>query len=321
MCLLNPIIEQRADPFIYLHHDGYYYFTASVPLYDRIELRRAPSLQELATTSEIITAWHKPESGPYSSLLWAPEIHYIDHKWFIYFAAAPNREIKDNAFQHRMYVLENFQPNPLEGEWLFKGQIDSGIDSFCLDATQFEHHGRHYYVWAQKSAQYAGNSCLYIAQLEDGVRLVSEPVLLSHPEFDWECRGFLVNEGPAVIKRNGKIFITYSASATDENYCMGMLHMDDSDDPLQAKSWQKASQPVFKTNYSNEIFGPGHNSFTQSKDGAVDYLVYHARNYTHIEGDPLWDPNRHTCIQAFSWDGNGFPVFGPARKSVAPEQD
>ncbi|MDA5483519.1 alpha-N-arabinofuranosidase, partial [Yersinia intermedia] len=35
----NPLIEQRADPFIYRHTDGYYYFTASVPEYDRLELR------------------------------------------------------------------------------------------------------------------------------------------------------------------------------------------------------------------------------------------------------------------------------------------
>jgi GH43 family beta-xylosidase len=26
-------------------------------------------------------------------------------------------------------------------------------------------------------------------------------------------------------------------------------------------------------------------------------LVYHARNYTEIEGDPLYDPNRHTRLK------------------------
>ena len=47
MKIMNPVIEQRADPHIYLHTDGYYYFTASVPEYDRIELRRARELNEL----------------------------------------------------------------------------------------------------------------------------------------------------------------------------------------------------------------------------------------------------------------------------------
>ena len=29
----NPLVFQRADPCIYRHTDGYYYFTASVPAY------------------------------------------------------------------------------------------------------------------------------------------------------------------------------------------------------------------------------------------------------------------------------------------------
>lgn len=32
----NLVLEQRADPWVYLHSDGYYYFTASVPEYNRI---------------------------------------------------------------------------------------------------------------------------------------------------------------------------------------------------------------------------------------------------------------------------------------------
>ena len=43
-----------------------------------------------------------------------------------------------------------------------------------------------------------------------------------------------------------------------------------------------------------------HNSFTQTPEGE-DVLVYHARNYTEIEGDPLYDPNRHTRLKLVSW--------------------
>lgn len=310
MKMLNPIVEQRADPHIYLHTDGYYYFTASVPEYDRIELRRAKNLNELSTTTEIITAWTKPDSGPCSDLIWAPEIHYIQQKWYIYFAAAPNRDIKHEAFQHRMYVIGNGSANPLEGDWAFLGQVNSGIDAFCLDATTFTHQDRMYYVWAQKHPDIRGNSSLFIAEMKSPTTLLSSPVLLSKPEFDWETRGFWVNEGPSVLKRNGRIFITYSASATDANYCMGMLSIDDTQDVLNPAHWAKQPAPVFQTNWEQHIYGPGHNSFTTSKDGTQDLLVYHARNYTEIVGDPLWDPNRHTCVQPFTWDEQGFPVFG-----------
>ena len=56
--VLKPLIEQRADPYIYRHTDGYYYFTASVPLYDRIELRRAKTIAELATAPTEIGRAH-----------------------------------------------------------------------------------------------------------------------------------------------------------------------------------------------------------------------------------------------------------------------
>ena len=48
----KPWIMQRADPYVYLHTDGSYYFTASVPEYDRIVLRKADSLGTLAQAEE-----------------------------------------------------------------------------------------------------------------------------------------------------------------------------------------------------------------------------------------------------------------------------
>ncbi len=80
--------------------------------------------------------------------------------------------------------------------------------------------------------------------------------MLSKPEFDWECRGFKVNEGPAVLMHGDKLFISYSASATDENYCMGLLWIDRQADPLQPANWHKAPQPVFRTSYENRQYGP-----------------------------------------------------------------
>ena len=58
-----------------------------------------------------------------------------------------------------------------------------------------------------------------------------------------------------------------------------------------------------------EIYGPGHSCFTVSEDGKTDMLVYHARNYKDIVGDPLYDPNRHTFIKKLSYDNNGNIIF------------
>jgi len=133
--------------------------------------------------------------------------------------------------------------------------------------------------------------------------------MISTPEYDWETIGFKVNEGPAVLKRNGRIFISYSASATDHHYCMGLLTADESADLLNPSSWSKSPLPVFATNEAAGQYGPGHNSFTVSEDGR-DVLVYHARNYKEIDGDPLYDPNRHTRAQILEWNEDGTPNFG-----------
>ncbi|MGQ8775510.1 glycoside hydrolase family 43 protein [Serratia sp. NA_112.1] len=304
----NPLIEQRADPFVLRHSDGYYYFTASVPEYDRLELRRARSLSELAQASPTVV-WRKPQLGPMSHLIWAPELHFINGKWYLYFAAAHSPEIAGGLFQHRMFALECSAANPLTGDWVEKGRIYTHIDSFALDATHFEHRGKHYYLWAQKDPAIPGNSNLYLAEMEDPWTLKGRPVMLSQPELPWETVGFSVNEGPAVITHGQRIFISYSASATDENYCLGLLWADIDSDITDAAQWHKLDQPVFRTSVKNRQFGPGHNSFTLDEQGR-DILVYHARNYTEIEGDPLYDPNRHTRIKPLEWDEEGMPVLG-----------
>jgi GH43 family beta-xylosidase len=304
----NPLITQRADPFIYRHDDGHYYFIASVPEYDRLELRRAPSLEALATAEPYIV-WRKPERGPMSALIWAPELHRIDGKWIIYFAAAPSKTIVDGLFQHRMYALECADDDPLRGRWIERGRIHTQFDSFSLDATTFEHQRTRYYLWAQKDPAIRGNSNLYLCEMENAWRLKGTPVMLSKPELEWETRGFWVNEGPAVVVHGERIFISYSASATDENYCIGLLWADIHSNLLNPASWHKSPTPVFTTSWENRQFGPGHNSFTVNAQGG-DVLVYHARNYTEIEGDPLYDPNRHTRIKDLEWDKQGMPVFG-----------
>lgn len=311
MNVLQPLIEQRADPHIYKHTDGYYYFTASVPAYDGVELRRATSIHDLAS-AEPVMVWRKPDTGPYSDLIWAPEIHFNQGAWYVYFAAAPSREIKHDLFQHRMYAISCKDANPVTGSWTFEGQIDTGIDTFGLDATTFTHKGVLYYVWAQKEEGIRGNSNLYIAPMKTPTEIDGEPVRLSIPEYDWEIIGFWVNEGPSIVKHGGKIFMTYSASATDENYAMGLLWADENADLLNPASWHKSKQPVLRSSPKHKIFGPGHNSFTKAEDGVTDLLVYHARTYTEIEGDPLWDPNRHTFVKTLKWDDQGMPVFGDA---------
>ena len=308
-------IPQRADPYVYRHTDGMYYFTASVPAYDRIVLRRAGSLHDLAEAKEH-TIWEKHESGPMSEHIWAPELHYLDGKWYIYFAGGE----KEDVWNIRPYVLECKDEDPITGTWTEKGKMqradgdEFSFEAFSLDATVFENKGKYYYVWAEKVSVGKQISNLYIAEMESPYKLKTEQVLLTTPDYDWERVGFWVNEGPFVLKNGeGQLFLTYSASETGASYCVGMLEAEEDADLLDPRSWDKSRYPVLCTDEAKGIYGPGHNCFTKLPDGR-DICVYHARTEKEIAGNPLYNPNRHAMLMEVKWDktteGKKKPVFG-----------
>ncbi|KOV85307.1 family 43 glycosylhydrolase [Nocardia sp. NRRL S-836] len=302
----NPIAPQRADPHIFKHTDGFYYFTATVPEYDRIVLRRATTIQGLATAQETVI-WRKHSSGEMAAHIWAPEIHFINGRWYVYFAAGRS----DDIWRIRMYVLESSAADPLTGGWTERGRITTPWDTFSLDASTFVNNGVRYLIWAQQEPGIATNSNLYIARMGANPWTITGAVTrLTVPTLAWETRGYKVAEGPTVLQHNGKLFLTYSASATDANYCLGMLTASASADPLNAASWTKSQNPVFATNAATGQYGPGHNSFTVSEDGRSDVMVYHDRNYRDISGDPLNDPNRRTRVQKVYYRSDGTPDFG-----------
>jgi GH43 family beta-xylosidase len=86
------------------------------------------------------------------------------------------------------------------------------------------------------------------------------------------------------------------------------LTADLDSDLLDPLSWKKERYPVLQTNNELEIYGPGHNSFTVDEDGNP-IMVYHARKEAEIEGNPLYNPNRHAMLMKIRWDENGRPVF------------
>lgn len=306
----QPFIEQRADPYIYRHTDGKCYFTASVPEYDRIVLRESDTLAGLREAPEK-TLWTKHESGPQSLHVWAPEIHYLNGEWYIYYAAGD----KDDEWAIRPYVLKCTGKDPMNDAWIEMGMIKASDDdpfsfhAFSLDATIFEQNGVYYYIWAEKTGVGKQISNLYIARMESPVKLATAQVLLTTPDYDWERIGFWVNEGPDILEHGDKLFLTFSASETGIDYCMGMLYADKDADLLDPGAWTKLRYPVLQTDADKGIYGPGHNCFVKADDGDTDLCIYHARQYDEVLGNPLYDPNRHAMVMRMEYDAKGFPVF------------
>src|SRR5688500_11560975 len=70
----NPILSEGPDPWVYKHTDGNYYMM--VTRGNRLDVWKSRSLSSIAQSSPV-TLWKKPDTGPNSRDIWAPEIHYL----------------------------------------------------------------------------------------------------------------------------------------------------------------------------------------------------------------------------------------------------
>lgn len=303
----SPFIAQRADPYV-LRHGEKWYFTASVPEYDRIALRCADTLEGLRAAEET-TVWRAHESGDMSLHIWAPELHCLDGRWYIYFAASR----KDDIWALRPWVLRCESDDPMAGPWTECGMLKRAdgdafsFTDFSLDMTVFDHNSRRYCVWAEKVSVGKKISNLYIAEMADPLTLKTPQMLLTSPTYTWERHSFWVNEGPAFITHGSRVYLTYSASDTSPAYCMGLLWAEADADLMDISAWHKLNHPVYTTDVDKGLFGPGHNTFFTDASGEV-CTSYHARPYDEIIGDPLYDPNRHCYVMRVPFK-DGLPVF------------
>jgi GH43 family beta-xylosidase len=316
--LINPLLPVGPDPWVEFK-DGYYYYMNTTVT--DLTLWRTRSMADLGSAPKKIV-WSPPASGPYSHDIWAPEIHFLEGKWYIYFAA----DAGDNQ-THRIFVLENSNRDPFQGQWEMKGKISDASDKWAIDASVFEDQGRSYMIWSGWEGDENGTQSIYIARLRNPWTVEGPRTRISTPEYPWEKVGDVdpkvlpgnpphidVNEGPEVLKHENKIFLTYSASACwTDYYALGMLTAVSGSDLLDGKSWTKSRQPVFQPSAEASVYATGHNSFFKSPDGR-DWIMYHA-NSASGQGCG-W--HRLPRAQPFTWKTDGMPDFGkPVAAGVA----
>lgn len=311
----NPLIAaSRPDPFI-AQRDGYYYFLYTKG--NKIGITKTPSVSLLAAMTETIV-WTPPTGTAYSSNIWAPELHFLSGKWYIYFAA-DDAGGDDN---HRMFVLENPNADPTTGTWTFKGKIADSTDQWAIDGSVLTIGTKNYFIWsgwesvATKYKQY-----IYLAPMSNPWTISGPRVAISSPTNTWEkyepsSIGLGVNEGPIMLQKDASspVFIIYSASRyTSDNYCLAQIQLTNGGDPTVAANWINKKQ-VFVRNDANNVYGPGHNGFfTSSYTDANNVLhtenwfVYHARSVAATTNG-----GRPARIQKLTWNSDGSPNFGVA---------
>jgi GH43 family beta-xylosidase len=303
--LTNPLLPSGADPWITSRSGTYFYMQTTGR---NLTIWKTTDIARLGEAEKKVI-WTPPAAGPYAHDIWAPELHFLAGKWYVYFAADDGKNET-----HRIWVLENASPDPLAGEWVMKGKVSDPTDKWAIDATVFENRDQLYMAWSGWPGDHDGEQDIYIARLRNPWTIEGSGVRVSAPQYSWEEHGDLpgprhvnVNEGPEVLIHDRNIFLTYSASGCwTDDYQLGMLRTNTDADLMKPSSWSKSLAPVFTSSPEGHAFAVGHNGFFKSPDGKEDWIVYHANPEPH-QG---CGSHRSPRAQPFHWNPDGSPDFG-----------
>jgi GH43 family beta-xylosidase len=311
---LNPLRGSGPDPYV-VRANGVYYYTQTSG--NRIELWSTTAMSRLGQAGHV-TIFVPPSSGPNSHDLWAPELHRIDDKWYVYYAAGDGSSTPGNPHaSQRMFVLENDGPDPMRGTWTDRGRLRGpDQDAWAIDGTVMEYGSERYFLWSGRASANDPDQHLYVAKMTNPWTLGGR-VLLSSPDHAWERAGSAgVNEAPQALRNRWQnVFVLYSANGCwTDDYALGMLTLREGGDPLDSADWVKSRAPVFTKNPASGAYGPGHNSFFKSPDGTQDWLIYHANS---SPGQGCGDA-RNVRMQPVRWRDDGTPDFGTPAPSGTP---
>lgn len=269
------------DPFVIKHKDRYYHcFT---PDTDSVWIACSDTIEGLAQTEAKQVYCPEPDK-PYSKQLWAPELHIIDGKCYIYVACDDGK----NA-NHRMYVLENHSDDPME-PYQLHGKISDATDKWAIDGTVMQYQNALYFIWSGWEGDRNGCQNLYIARMKNPYEIGSKRVMIATPEYPWEkigCTGLerapFINEGPFAWISGEDCYLLYSASGSwCEGYCIAYLKLT-GENPLHPTSWEKCKEPVLCKNHA--VKGAGHCSVLCEND--ENHIFFHA--WEREEPDVQWN--------------------------------
>ncbi|CCH02784.1 Alpha-N-arabinofuranosidase [Fibrella aestuarina BUZ 2] len=307
----NPLKPSGPDPWV-LQKDGWYYYMNTTGR--DLTLWRTQNLADLGQAERKVI-FTPPAGTGYSRELWAPEIHHLDDRWYVYFSADSL-----NNLSHRVWVIENPAADPFTGTWTVKGKIGDADDHWAIDMSVFDFRGKRYAVWSGWEGRKNGRQDIFIGEMTNPWTLKKgRRYKISQPEYDWEKHGDVpadwqkngevpqiwVNEGPEALQHDGRLFLAYSANACWLDYCLGLLTYRGKGSLLNPKNWTKMPQPAFVQAPENGVYAPGHGGFFT--DGAgQNWMIYHA-NANPNDG---CGNKRAPHIQPFTWNADGTPNFG-----------
>lgn len=252
------------DPFILLD-GGNYYMYGTHNSDTGIEVYQSDNLQDWEGPIGIRDGFALHKNDVYGEgSFWAPEVYHIDNQYYMFFSVEEHMAIAVSDNPEGPFVQEE--------------------PSVIRDHKSIDHH-----LFIDED----GTRYLYFANFKDGLEIwgaelkedfssIGEETLtkIISQSQEWEKSPKepvgTVNEGPFVVKRGDKYYMTYSANHyASPDYGIGLAYADQ---PLG--EWTKSEEnPVIQN--PGGLVGTGHSSFFRDKEGAL-YIVYHAHFDTSV---------------------------------------
>ncbi|GAA4955080.1 glycoside hydrolase family 43 protein [Actinoplanes utahensis] len=288
----NPVVDvpNSADPTL-TYHNGFYHYVATTWSAD-VVMRRSATIAGLRNAPEQVVV----RTG--GATMWAPHLEMIGNRWYLYYS------VEQAGAPRRTHVAESAGADPM-GPYTIRGILNlMPNNGWAIDAAPIRLGNALYMTFSAFHGD--GLQSLYIAPMANPYTAAGFGSRISAPTLAWETQNGAVNEGSFAIQRNGRTFLTYSAShCNGPNYKIGMLEYRGGD-PLAQASWTKFADPLFQRNDAAGVFGPGHHSFFTSPDGTETWIAYHANaSASHGCGT-----TRTTRVQKISWNADGTPNLG-----------
>lgn len=291
-----PLIARRADPHVlrYTLPSGektWLFIATDDNGQDEFFIRQSATIAGIATAPDNRILGFGLSGTATNAQLWAPELHAVDGDLYILFAANANSVNAWNGVQSYTMRLKPGGNPTVRADWEPPQRVIDAAGQplttygtgITLDMTHFEDDGKDYVSWSERNVPSGatGPAVLKIAQVAPSKagawQLIGDRSTIAFPDRGWSNNTSEVAEGPFVIKRNGKIMITFSGSNIDWTYAVGLAIAESGANLLDPASWTIRQYPIW--HYEGAItdnWGPGHNSYTYDDDGNL-LNVFHAR--------------------------------------------
>lgn len=284
----NPIIPgvNLADPTVILVNGTYYLYPTTVGRIDGYAVYTSKDLVHW-TRGPMVFKSGRP-------LTWAPDVYHNpgDGKFYLYYTAN--------------YTIGVAVADRPEGPFEDKGILVTHAK--VLDAHLFRDDDGKLYLYYTLF----GKNRMHVQRMETPLKKQGDPKFLFQPTQPWERKAGAINEGPWMLKHNGKYYLLYSGSGADwPDYAVGYATADSPMGPFK----KFEGNPIIQR--SPGIYGPGHGCVIADAAGKL-WHVYHQKVSERQSF------RRDLCLDPIWFDDQGVlhsqATRGTAQPAPAPQR-